>query len=159
MPSILVVNMRGTVNLNADQRKTLEQLRIDRRYSATIIPDESGYVGMLHRIKDKVAWCRADPETAAKLLKHRAIIDSSIEQSWKKSQNELNKLAAQMAQGTVKLKDVAGLKPWFRLHPPRGGFRRSLRRGYSQKGILGENPELPTLVDRMIPPPQAEVKA
>lgn len=159
MPSILVVNMRGTVNLNADQRKTLERLHIDRRFSATIVPDESGYMGMLMRVKDKVAWCRVDTETAAKLLKQRGIIDSSVDHSWKKSQDKLNKLADQLAQGTVKLKDVVGLKPWFRLSPPRGGFRRSLRRGYSQKGLLGENPELPALVDRMIPSSIAEVKA
>jgi len=151
MPSILVVNMRGTVNLNADQRKTLEQLHICRRYSATIVPNESAYVGMLRRVKDKVAWCYADAETTRNLLKHRGVVYGSIDYPWMKSEDELNKIATQLADGRMKLKDVEGLKPWFRLTPPRGGFRRSLRRGYAQRGLLGENPELPKIVDRMIP--------
>ena len=42
------------------------------------------------------------------------------------------------------------LKPWFALSPPRQGFKRSTKRLYGQKGILGHNKELITLVKRMM---------
>ena len=43
-----------------------------------------------------------------------------------------------------------GLKPYFGLSPPRGGFKRSSRRQFREGGILGENPTLPDMVRRMM---------
>jgi large subunit ribosomal protein L30 len=40
--------------------------------------------------------------------------------------------------------------PYFRLAPPRGGFKRSMRRQFTEKGILGNNPKLEEIVRRMI---------
>ena len=45
---------------------------------------------------------------------------------------------------------IKPLKPWFALSPPRQGFERSTKRLYGQKGILGHNKELTTLVKRMM---------
>jgi large subunit ribosomal protein L30 len=43
-----------------------------------------------------------------------------------------------------------GLKPFFGLSPPKGGFRRSSRRQFREGGILGENPQLADILKRMI---------
>jgi len=45
---------------------------------------------------------------------------------------------------------IKPLKPWFALSPPRKGFKRSTKRLYGQKGILGHNKELTALVKRMM---------
>ena len=45
---------------------------------------------------------------------------------------------------------IKPLKPWFALSPPKLGFKRSTKRLYGQKGILGHNKELTTLVKRMM---------
>jgi len=45
---------------------------------------------------------------------------------------------------------IKSLKPWFALSPPRQGFKRSTKRLYGQKGVLGYNKELSTLIKRMI---------
>jgi large subunit ribosomal protein L30 len=42
------------------------------------------------------------------------------------------------------------LKPWFALAPPRHGFKKSTKKLYTQKGILGPNKDLGNLVRNMI---------
>jgi large subunit ribosomal protein L30 len=50
----------------------------------------------------------------------------------------------------VKLSDIKKIKPFFRLSPPRGGFKRKTKRQYSNGGVLGKNTELPDLIRRML---------
>ena len=47
-------------------------------------------------------------------------------------------------------KDADGkLKPYFRLHPPIKGFRKSTKTSYP-RGILGKNKEIAKLIVRML---------
>ena len=62
-------------------------------------------------------------------------------------------LAKAVVAGEVGIRDLyrAGLKPRFRLHPPRGGFKRSLRRAATDGGELGyRGPAINLLVKRMV---------
>ena len=152
--SLLVVNLRGMVKLRYDVKRTLMQLRIQRRYSATIVPDNDVNRGMLHVLKTQAAWCKADPETLSLLLTSRG------RSSMKKRMTDeevrslgyegIAGLARAISEGTIGLLGVTAVKPFFRLHPPRGGFRRSTRRMYTQGGELGENPSLPELLRKML---------
>ena len=69
---LLVINLRGMVNTRAPVRTTLEQMKIARRFNATIVPDDKVHRGMLHLSKEHVAWCKLDARTAEKLLKARS---------------------------------------------------------------------------------------
>ena len=42
-----------------------------------------------------------------------------------------------------------GLKPFFRLHPPRGGIESKKHSGVG-KGVLGENKKINDLIRRML---------
>ena len=42
------------------------------------------------------------------------------------------------------------MKPWFALSPPRHGFKRSTKKMYGEKGILGQNKELGNIVRNMM---------
>ena len=64
--------------------------------------------------------------------------------------NSIDELAKALADGTATLSKLKPLKPWFALAPPKHGFKRSTKRLYGQKGILGSNKELDTIVRRMI---------
>jgi large subunit ribosomal protein L30 len=62
-------------------------------------------------------------------------------------------LAKSVVAGEIGVKDLwlAGVKPRFRLHPPRGGFKRSTRRAATDGGELGYRGEdINRLVKRMI---------
>ncbi|MEM3510479.1 MAG: 50S ribosomal protein L30, partial [Nitrososphaerales archaeon] len=63
--------------------------------------------------------------------------------------DDFSSLAASLAQCKISLSKLKPIKPFFALHPPRGGFPASSRRLYKD-GILGENPELPKLIASML---------
>ena len=152
--SLLVVNIRGTINVPAPVKDTLRRLRLDRRYSATVVPDSPVYRGMLNRLKNHAAWCPAEPEIVEKILKLRGrpmgkktLGKEELEKLGSKS---LKTLAKAVSEGTVVLGRSGVLRPVFRLAPPRGGFRRSTKHMHSQGGVTGENPDLPAILEAMI---------
>lgn len=152
--NLLVVNMRGMVNTRIPVRKTLEQLHLLYRFNATIVPDNEVYLGMLNAAKEHVAWCRLDASTAEKLLSNRAELSNgrkADQGALKKSgYSSFQDLADALASGKASLSSDLGFRNFFRLSPPRGGFKRSVRRQFGQGGILGPNKELPSIVERMI---------
>ena len=152
--SLLVVNLRGLVNTRAPVRATLEQLSIARRFNATIVPDDEVHRGLLNLAKEHVAWCKLESGTAEKLLETRS--EKSTGTKFQESElvgkpySTFTDLAKALECGNLKLSSFGGLRPFFRLSPPRGGFKRSTRRQYRDGGVLGRNDELPKLVERML---------
>jgi len=59
-------------------------------------------------------------------------------------------LAVSLSEGKISMSKIKPLKPWFALSPPKQGFKRSTKRLYGQKGVLGHNKELTSLVKRMM---------
>jgi large subunit ribosomal protein L30 len=109
---------------------------------------------MLSSAKEHIAWCNLDREIAEKLLSNRAETSDGrkvSEDSLKGSKfASFSELASALANGQAELTSELGLRQFFRLSPPKGGFKRSIRRQYSQGGILGPNKELPKIVEKMI---------
>ena len=152
--NLLVVRLRGTVNVREPVRKTLEQLHLTKRFRATIVPDTPDYKGMLITSKEHIAWCPVNASLISKLVKQRG-----RKGGWKLLTLKdikgfgfkgFRDLAKSIDIGKTALKEIEGIKPFFALSPPRGGFKRSTRRLYAQGGILGENPELISIVGKMI---------
>ena len=146
--------MRGMVNISTTVKDTLKSLNLETRFRATLVPDSPTYRGMLKKAKDQIAWCDATPLIIKKLLEKRV-----RKEGWRPlTQEDLNKLgfenldklAENLADSKVTLMKLKGVKPSFALAPPRGGFKRSTRRNYGQGGILGANPELAQIIEKML---------
>lgn len=154
MGLLLVVNLHGAINSSAPVRKTLNELWVAKKFSASVVTDDAPTVGMLRLCKDYVAWAPADEGLLTELLKKRGMVTTSraLDQAslkqlgYKKHED----IAAKMVNDQIRLSSVGGVLPYFRLAPPRGGFRQSLRRQYTEKGLLGNNPKLGEIVRRMI---------
>lgn len=164
----LVVRMKGTVNVPQWANLTLENLHLNKKFRATIIPENEQTLGMLRKIKELVSWTSIDDAfikefvekkgriSASKLVTAASATDpldkkdnNNIEN--KVSQNtDLSKVVSTISQNQTYLSKISGIKPWFALNPPKGGFRKKSKRSYSQNGILGENKELISLVKRMM---------
>lgn len=149
----LVVRMRGTVNVPYWANTTLQSLNLSKKFRATIVPESTEYLGMLNRIRQLVTWCRVDNETVKDLLdkKGRKTASQPLRESdLPKEYDNLDKLAIDLANDTVVLSKLNGIKPWFALNPPRGGFKKSVKKQTTQNGILGENVLLIDLVKKMM---------
>ena len=151
---LLVVNLHGQINSSAPVRKALNDLWVAKKFSASVVTDDAPTVGMLRLCKDYIAWCPVDENLLANLLKKRGMASStrSLDAGtlnalgFKKHED----LAARMVKDQLRLSAVSGVLPYFRLAPPKGGFKLSLRRQSTEGGVLGNNPRLAGIVERMI---------
>lgn len=154
MGLILVVNLHGVINSSAPVRESLKELWVTKKFSASVVPDDPSTVGMLRRCKDYVAWAPIEEGLLTELLSKRGMVSRAkpLDQDALKGLGfkDHKELAASMIKGQERLAAVPGVLPYFRLAPPRGGFRRSLRRQSTEKGLLGDNPKLEDIVKRMI---------
>jgi large subunit ribosomal protein L30 len=151
---LLVVNLHGVINSSAPVRKALEELKVSRKFSASVVTDDPPTVGMLKLCKDYVAWSPLEVSFLSALLKKRGMVSSTqtLDQTSLKNlgYKKYEDLAAKMVKDQLRLSAVDGLRPFFRLAPPKGGFKRSLRRQFSERGTLGSNPKLLEIVERMV---------
>lgn len=154
MGLLLVVNLHGQINSSAPVRKALNEFWVAKKFSASVVTDDPQTVGTLRLCKDYVAWCPLDEGLLTDLLKKRGMVSSSrpLDQSSLKAMGYKSHedMAAKMLKEQVRLSAVRGVLPFFRLAPPKGGFRLSLRRQSTEKGVLGSNPKLDAIVRRMI---------
>lgn len=154
MAQLIVVRVRGTVNTRYDIRKTFELLKLSKLYSATIVPKNNYYLGMLHLAKDHISWGELDFETAKLIFAKRGktIQGKPVDESTAKAAGfeSLDKMIYAIADGTTKMNEIKAVKQYFNLSPPRGGFKRSRKKPFNVGGILGENKQILSLVSRMI---------
>lgn len=153
MKLILAMNIHGMINSSSGVRKTLVELKVSRKFSATVVTDDPNTVGMLKACKDYLSWTELDAGLLTTLLEKRGMVTererlgaAALKKLGFKNHGEL---ADKMLKEGLRLSAVEGVKPFFRLSPPKGGFKSSLRRQYSDKGTLGSNPKLGEVIRRM----------
>lgn len=149
----LVVRIKGTVNIPMWAKTTLDGLNLDKRFRATIVPESDEYLGMLRKVKEEVAWTKADAGIVKELLEKRGrktgykpITKSDLPKEYK----SIDDFATAIAENKIPMSKLEGIKPWFALSPPKGGFKRKTKTQYAQNGILGEDGELVEIVKRML---------
>ena len=153
--AFLVVRMRGTVNVPFWALTTLKNLYLNKRFSATLVPETSDYMGMLRKVSQWVAWSKADTEIVKTLIEKRGKkktpkLDSKKESQSKDEYTGIDELVNIIVNDKMKFSDQNSVKPWFSLNPPRGGFKRKSKKQFSDGGILGNNKELLEIVKRMV---------
>ncbi|MBI88311.1 MAG: 50S ribosomal protein L30 [Euryarchaeota archaeon] len=139
----LVIRVRSDRGVTKKIRDTMGMLNLTRVNHAVLVPETPPYQGMLHKAKDYVTWGEVDAETIATLIKERGrmVGDKPVTDSEVKSNSEhssIKSLSNSIASGDSTTKEVDGMKPVFRLHPPRGSKGwGGIKRPYSVGGALG----------------------
>ncbi len=144
MPLYAIVRIRGRVDVPPDVEYTLKLLRLHKKFHATIYPSNlPGLKGMLQKAKDWITWGEVDRETLIELLKRRGrvigdkpLTDEYVEKVLR-IPGGIGGLAEALLQGKTMYHKLSSVKPIFRLHPPRGGFKYSTKRPYNDHGELG----------------------
>ena len=73
----LVVRMKGTVNVPRWANLTLESLHLDKKFRATIIPENEQSLGMLRKIKEWVSWSSVDDAFIREFIEKKGRISAS----------------------------------------------------------------------------------
>ena len=150
----LVVRIKGKADCPYWATTTMTLLKLDKKYRAVILPAKDNTLGMLNKVKHYVTWSELDTGLAKELVDKKArkegyqkITAADLKEL---GYDSTDALATALAEGKATLSKLKPLKPWFALAPPRHGFKRSTKKLYGQKGVLGQNKDLGILVRNMI---------
>uniref|UniRef100_A0A7J3QDB9 Large ribosomal subunit protein uL30 n=1 Tax=Ignisphaera aggregans TaxID=334771 RepID=A0A7J3QDB9_9CREN len=155
---LAIIRLRGRVGTPYDVEYALRLLRLVKKYHCVVYPMTESIQGILNKIKDWVAWGEIDLDTLTLLLKKRGRIEGGkplTDEYIKKvlAVENIEVLAKILYDGKLKLHklDEYGIKPVFRLHPPKGGFKGSIGKPYKDGGETGyRGSEINKLIVRMI---------
>ncbi len=155
MTLLLVIRLKGESGRRPEERKTLELLRLHRKFHAVLVRDTPPYRGMLKVLDHVATWGEINEQTLAKLIEKRGYLTGNkritLEYLKKLGYNSFEELARDLIEGRKKITDIPGLKPVFRLRPPKGGFEGTIKKHYREGGETGYRGEaINELVLRMI---------
>ena len=141
---IALIRISGLVKMKESYEETLSRLRLRRKYTCVIIPENPEMLGMVKNIQNFVAYGKIDEKTFAEILKARG---KKIGNSKAKlTETEAVKIAKEVFAGK-KLEEL-GVIPYFGLHPARGGI--DSKHNYP-KGVLGNHQDnLSKLIMKML---------
>lgn len=147
MAKIIAIRIRGTVDVPERVNHALNMLRLRRKFAAVVLEKDSVNMGMLHKVKDYVSFGEIDEETLKQLLLKRAKREG--EKPLEIAGKAIEEFIQKFSDNKAKLSDIKA-KPFFRLHPPIGGFKKSTRLS-APRGLLGyQGEKINVLVKKMI---------
>ncbi len=153
---LLVIRVRGLAGIRRDIEDNMQMLHLVRLYHAVLIPQTPSYIGMIRKSKDYITWGEPTLETLEALLEKRGRLvgNKRLTEEYLKENTEfksISDLAKAIYEGKIKPDEVPGLKPVFRLRPPKKGFRGKKMRAYKNGGITGyRGSAINELAQRMI---------
>ncbi|MGZ7134255.1 MAG: 50S ribosomal protein L30 [Methanobacterium sp.] len=151
---IAAIRLRGRTGIKKDIANTLDMLKLTRINHTVLIEDNPSYNGMLQKAKDYITWGEIDQETVSKLLSKRGKITGNVKltEDYLKDNTDFSsveELSKALADSGNKLED-SGIKPVFRLHPPRKGYE-NIKKTFAESGSLGyRGNKINDLIKRMI---------
>jgi large subunit ribosomal protein L30 len=126
---IAIIRIHGRVDVSKDIEETLKRLRIYKKLNCTFISeDDQIRVGMLKKVKDYVMYGSVSEDFVKKVVEARGELQDKTKKVKKTLENT---------------------KPWVRLHPPRGGFKKSTKLQVP-KGILGRHEDISKIMEKML---------
>ncbi len=139
------VRIRGAPGMRGKIRDTLEMLRMHRVNHGVLIWANHSYKGMLIKCKDYIAYGEIDEKTLIRLLRVRGRVEGNERLTEDHIKNLTNfksfrELAKALLNGEIQYREnfIIKIKPLFRLHPPRKGYKGTIKKHFHEGGTLGD---------------------
>jgi len=155
MKRIAVIRIRGVIGADKEVKDTLYLLRLRRTNVAVVIDDRDSYMGMIKKVEPWIAWGEINKETFKKLLLKRGRLPGNKrvteEYIKEKTGMDIDTFVDKFFNFEIELEDV-GIKPFFRLKPPSGGYpRKGIKVPYKLGGAWGYwGEKINDLINKMI---------
>lgn len=150
---MLIIRLRGSAGSPWFIEETLRNLRLSRVFNAMLYPDTNPLKGMLIKVQPYVTWGEPSDEVLSMLLSKLKPKGKTIEEALKSIGVEnTSNLKQAIVEGKIKLHELDDTFSLpLRLHPPRGGFKGSVKRPFKDEGEFGyRGQKINELVKRMI---------
>lgn len=148
--AIAAVRVRGQIGIKAQIKDAMMSLNLTRPNHCVVVPNRPDYVGQLRKTKDYVTFGPVDAATISDLIRKRGRLagDKPVTDAFVKENTSFDGIdawAAAIAGGQASYGGVDGLKPLFRLNPPKNGYRGGAKRSIKAGGSLGEREQLDSM--------------
>ncbi|MEK6840629.1 MAG: uL30 family ribosomal protein [Nanoarchaeota archaeon] len=142
---ICIIRIRGRVGLDRRVKETLDRMRLGKKYSCVVLVNPNReQMMMIKKLRNFIAYGNISKDVFEKLIEKRGKIIPNAD--GKKKKIDIKKAVEDLEKG--KTYESVGLKPFFRLHPPRGGADTKV---HFPKGVLGDHKEhINKLIERML---------
>jgi large subunit ribosomal protein L30 len=152
---LAVIRVRGSSGVFREIKETLKMLHLTRNCHATLIDDRPSYLGMLRKVQNQVTWGEVSKDNTIQLLRERGKLvgNKKITEEYLKEigYKSLDDLAEAIHKTEVEFTRLPNVKPVFRLHPPKKGFKGKVKKSYAAGGVTGHRGEaINNLIKRMI---------
>jgi len=153
---IAIVRIRGIIDINSGVENAFKRLRLFRKNGCVVIDGNRSYKGVLQKIKDYATWGEIDEETFKTLLLQRGRLPGNkpMTENYLKEKIKVDAdtFVKEFFEFKKSLKDIPGLKRFFRLGMPRNGFeRKGIKVPFSLGGALGYRKDnINDLIKRMV---------
>ncbi len=139
----VVIRIRGAVKARRDMKDTLVMLKLHRKNHCVLLNETDSIKGMLQKAKDYITWGAISDEMLQRLIEKRGRKLGDVRLSKGEAKNMFEQI-----KKSGKVSDI--IKPVFRLTPPSGGFKNSIKQHYP-RGELGNRKEkINELLEKMI---------
>lgn len=141
---IAVIRISGIPEMPRNAGTTLDKLRLRKKFTCVLLNEKPETIGMIRRVENFVAYGKINKETLTELIKKRGKAEGN-----KKIKIDVDKIASELLESKTEKKLIDfELKPFFGLHPPRGGIKSKI---HFPKGVLGNHGEkINDLIRRML---------
>jgi large subunit ribosomal protein L30 len=153
---IAVIRIKGQPGLKHDIKATFNKLRLYKKNNCVIISNTPSQVGMLEKIKNVATWGEIDEKTCNDLFEKRGKLPGNKrltnEYAKDKAKTDIQGFTKEFISFKKEIKDIPGMKPFFKLNPPKKGFeRKGIKVPFAQGGVLGyRKDKINNLLMRMI---------
>jgi large subunit ribosomal protein L30 len=146
------VRVRGSAKVLPDTAKTLDLLMLDRVNHLVLVPENQRK--MLEKARAYITFGEIDEKTLSAVLEKRGRVSGKkITQDFLKEKKlkGFDDMAKQVLEGKLSLRAL-GVKPVFRLGPPKKGYeRKGVKRSFVSGGALGYRAsDINSLIKRMV---------
>jgi len=139
---IIAIRISGMVKMQKKVEETLHRMRLRRKYSSVLLNPSPENQKLLRSVRNHIAYGDINTQTLTKLIEKRAMPKN------KETKIDPKKIIVDLQKKNPNQLDI---KPFFRLHPPRGGIDAKKHFGVSKKAVLGDHKEkINELVKRML---------
>lgn len=152
---LAVVRVRGVVDVSPEVEKTLRILRLNRNCHITLVDNRPSFFGMLKKVRSFVTWGEITRENILRLLNERGRLVGSKrlndEYAQKVGYKTLEELAEAIHKLEIKFQHLPEIKPIFRAHPPKKGYKGKIKKSYAAGGVTGYRGDaINKLIENMI---------
>jgi len=138
---LALIRITGLTRMDTKVEETLQRLRLRKKYTLVFVKEVPEMLGMVEKVRNFVAYGKVDEKMIAEIIKARGKVLGDTKAKVK----DAEKAAADLLAG--KTLEELKIKPFFGLHPARGGIDT---KHHQPKGVIGPHADISKLIMKML---------